>query len=1113
MKGFYRILRSWSGGLLWVVFCLMLNQAGEIMAQVTNGNLRGMVRDSTDAAVSGAKITVIDPKTRFQLTTQSGASGEFMVPNLPPGSYEVKVEAADFASLLMLNIQVELNRTTDIVARLEPGSITNFIDVTGETAGLVQMTSNDLARSFGARQVVELGQSASPGGIYNLALITPGVSSSGGLGIGTGGSVGGQRPRNNNFIVDGIDNNDKSFTGPQIYISPEAVQEFTLLTNQFGAEFTRSNGGQFITVTKSGTNTFHGSAFFFLQNRRLNALGVRQKEQGLTRETMPRFDFSRYGANLGGPVVRDRLFFFTQYEGQQSGTSATAGGVIAPTREGYDLLATIPGLSATNLGVLRTYLPPAPAASPALGSTLIVGGRPIPVGFVSVLRPAFTNQRNLVVNFDFLQSERMTHRTRFVFNRIRGIETSATLPAFFTPLPVDGRLFSYTNVFVVQPNLTHEFRFSFRRHVKDIPTTRLTYPGLDAFPNIQLNDLGINLGPFLESPQFFIENNYQIVDNVTWTLGNHTLKFGTDTRRIISPQSFVQRQRGDYAYLRTESFLRDLSPEFGERSVGVSPYYGNQWIFSAFAQDSWRILPELTFNYGVRYIFQQMPFTTRLQSLNRAASVPGLIEFREPTTQKTNFSPVIGLVYAPDFSSGILKRIFGSSGESAIRAGFSTGYDVMFDQLYILVLPPQFVQNRNVEVPGVPGFFANGAISPVPTPVSQDPAVLRPITSAWIADQKLPYSITWTLGVQRQFLKNWGLEIRYVGTRGVNLTTQNRLNRQPRVTPDNFIPTFLTPPPPAQLAGLRTLAQVTAARPNFVPAFANAGFNRNNISAFLPNGNSIYHGLQVQLQKRLAQNYRVGLGYTFSRLIDDSTAEIFNTVLASRRVQDFQNLRPERAVSLLDSTHRLVVTADYDVPWFTKHPNRWVRALVGGFSLSGVYTYETGKPFTARSGVDSNLNGDNAGDRTIINLNGQRGVGSGVRAINAAGNPVPIGDPSTVAYVAINPRAQYIVAGPGALANSGRNTLRVPSINNIDLFVRKNFAIRDNLRVQFRADFFNAFNHPQFIPGSVNGVNPVTTTGTVINRFTIASDSFFNRPRATFDNKPRTIQLALRIDF
>lgn len=348
-----------------------------------------------------------------------------------------------------------------------------------------------------------------------------------------------------------------------------------------------------------------------------------------------------------------------------------------------------------------------------------------------------------------------------------------------------------------------------------------------------------------------------------------------------------------------------------------------------FAQDSWRIRPELTFNYGFRYSYQQVPFTARLQRLNSAASVPGLISFNSPAEQTTNFAPVIGLAYAPNFSSGLMNRIFGNPGASSIRAGFSMGYDIIFDNLYILSLPPQFNQTRNVEDPGVPGFLAGGGLPPTPAPVTGTPAQLRAITSSWIPDQKVPYSITWTLGIQRQFLKDWAAEVRYVGTRGVHLLTQNRINRQPRVTPQNSLPTFLSNPTPAQLAGLPTLSQVIAARSNFVPAFAAAGFNAGNLVAFLSNGNSTYHGLQLQVQKRLTQNYSVNLAYTFSKLIDDTTAELFSTVLSSRRVQDFQNLRAERSLSLLDSTHRLAITANYDLPFFLNSPNPWLRSLLG----------------------------------------------------------------------------------------------------------------------------------------------------------------------------------------
>jgi hypothetical protein len=208
---------------------------------------------------------------------------------------------------------VSVNQSTDLPVQLSPGQVTETVTVTAGGVELVDTTSANLSKAFSSRQVVELAQTTagpagSPAGVNNLALLAPNVTSSGGVGVGTGGSVGGQRPRNNNFMVDGVDNNDKSVTGPQSYISPEEVAEFTLLQNQFSAEFARSNGGNFLTVTKSGTNDFHGTAYGFFRNRYLNALDTIQKNAGVTRNKsdgdlfMPRTDYFRGGFNIGGPL-------------------------------------------------------------------------------------------------------------------------------------------------------------------------------------------------------------------------------------------------------------------------------------------------------------------------------------------------------------------------------------------------------------------------------------------------------------------------------------------------------------------------------------------------------------------------------------------------------------------------------------------------------------------------------------------------------------------------------------------------------------------------------------------------------------------------------------------
>ena len=299
---------------LFALACAVSSQA-----QVTTGGVRGVITDPNGAAVTNAKVTITKRSTQTSNTTQTSGSGQFEFNNLLVGEdYEVNVEAAGFKVLTLSDVKVRLNQITDLSAELTIGTIGESVTVTSGGTELVETTTANLSKSFTGRQVVELAQTnvggAFGGGVNNLALIAPNVSTSGGVGVGSGGSVGGQRPRNNNFMVDGVDNNDKSVTGPQVYVSPEVVAEFSLLQNQFSAEFGRSNGGQFLTVTKSGSNEFHGSAYGFARNRYLNALDTRQIEDGFVREKnvpgtqfMPRLDLFRGGANLGAPVYFPRF--------------------------------------------------------------------------------------------------------------------------------------------------------------------------------------------------------------------------------------------------------------------------------------------------------------------------------------------------------------------------------------------------------------------------------------------------------------------------------------------------------------------------------------------------------------------------------------------------------------------------------------------------------------------------------------------------------------------------------------------------------------------------------------------------------------------------------------
>jgi hypothetical protein len=1106
-------------------------------AQQTTGAIRGIVTDPNGAVVPGAKVAISSEKLNYRSETTTSSDGEYEFRDVLPGEYQITIEAANFKALTLTDVRAELNKTTDVPAQLQTGQITETVNVSAGGAELVETTTTQLSKSFNERQVVELAQTnvggAFGGGVNNLALLAANVSSSGGVGVGSGGSVGGQRPRNNNFMVDGVDNNDKSVTGPSNYVSPENVAEFSLIQNQFSAEYGRSNGGQFITITKSGTNDYHGSFYGFFRNRFLNALDTTQKTSGIVRENpppagkafLPRSDFFRGGANFGGPLPlprfgedgpsffrgTDKIFFYAAYERLQQGGAAAPGGITTPTAAGFALINTIPGLSANNLGIFNLYTPVAPTND---AGTISVAGRTIPIGNVTFPSPNFLKFNNVVTNFDYNQSTKTTHRWRLNVTNNVGIDTTANLPVFFDSVPNKQRLFSYSMFHTFTSNLSNEARLAYRRTETTFPVPDFPFPGLDVFPNVALDDIGLDIGPNGNAPQFNIENNYQVVDNVTYLWGNHSLKFGADFRKVISPQSFVQRQRGDYRYSTLERFLQDISPDLlAQRSVGASPYYGDQKILYSFVQDDWRIRPNVTLNLGLNHSYQEVPKGAKLQSVNAISSAPGLLEFREPKAQLKNFSPKFGIAYSPNFTEGLLGRIFGNNGKSSIRAGFSMAYDYVFDNLYILSLPPQANQTVDINpAASIPNFLANGGIRNVPAPLGNDVAAARAATSAFIPDQEVPYSLTWTLSIQRQLRTNWSLELRYLGTRGIHLLTQNRINVQAAVTSTRFLPTYLSAPTQAQLDALPlTLDQLLAIADNpIVPAYDAAGFNGNFIVTFLPNGNSTYHGASATLVRRFADGLQGTAAYTWSHLIDDTTAEVNSTVLSPRRVQDFQDLRPERADSALDRRHRFVMSALYELPWFRNSSNKFVRTVLGGFNFAGTWTLESGEKATVLSGTDSNLNADAASDRTIRNPNGVRDTASLVTALtNSQGN--------VVAYLANNPNAEYIRAAFGARANSARNTLQLPGINNVDFSILKNFRFGEgSKKIQLRADFFNVFNHPQYIPGSVNDIQPVATvTVAPVNTVNAANlnNKLFNHPDRVFPSNARVIQMALRFDF
>ncbi len=1089
---------------IFAVTALVLLLASFAVGQAVSGDLVGLVVDKTGAVVPNAAITVVNEGTNVKASTTTNAGGEYRFSNLPIGLYDVTASATGFGAETVKGVTVDLNKANNARITLGLGEVATTVDVT-DVAPAIDTTTAQVSTTYDTKQAQDLPTASVGLGVLNLSLLQSGVGSSGGVGAGTGPSVGGQRPRNNNFTIEGVDNNDKGVTGPLTYVPNDAVGNFTLLQNQFSPEFGHSTGGQFNTVILSGTNSFHGRAYEYLQNRNFNAIDVSRKNQGITKN--PRYDNNRFGGQIGGPIFRNKLFFFANYEYQPIGQASTpASAVFAPTAAGFATIGGIPGLSANNISVLKQYATAPTACVKGVAScpgTVLVSGVPVQVGVLPIVAPNFSNSRALITSMDYNISDSDQIRGRYIYNKTAFIDTSAQLPVFYTSLPVSSHLANISEFHTFTPSVNNELRLGFNRYGYNYSVPNFKFPGLDAFPNVAVDNLGLNIGPDPNAPQFSEQNFYQVVDNVSWIKGKHSFKFGAEGRKYISPQKFIQRARGDYEFDTLNNFLNDATPVFAERSFGTVGYSGDQIAFYSFVNDVWKVLPNFTLNLGLRHEYTTVPVGQRQQSLNAVASVPGLITFAAPHANKTNFMPRIGFAWT-----------IGSKGDTAIRGGFGIGYDVSYDNIGVLSRPPQIgatadcpdAANPGCPAAGAP-FLGSGGIKPSgQTGISVlTAAQARAATSSYLPPiQQLPYSEQWNLGIQHSFLTNYTVEVRYLGSRGIHLDAQNRLNIQPRVDSTHFLPTYLSAPTQAQLDALPNTLTTIKARSNILPAFAAAGFT-NPIVGFLPLGASNYNGLATQLNRRFSNGLQFQAAWTWSHTIDNGTADFFSTVIAPRRPQDFQNVANDRGNSVLDHAHRVTMQVIYDVPFF-KGGNWFQRNILGNYEIAPIYTYQTGEWATVQSAQDANLNGDNAGDRTIINPAGVKGTGSDTKALlNSAG--------VTVAYLALNPNAQYIKARPGTITNGGRNTLQINPIDNIDLNILKRLSVNERMKFELGAQFLNLFNHPQFIPGSINQINSIGVTDATTKSYLTAGSAIFNQPQVTFPSNSRTLQLSLKFIF
>jgi hypothetical protein len=1106
-----------------------------LFGQAISGDIVGMVKDPSGAVVAGATIEATNLATGLKKTETSSSSGEFHFVNLPAGHYSLQAQSGNLKGGYA-DVEVTLNKIATANIQTSIAGTATTVEVTGEVTTIDTTTAN-IGTTFEAKESADLPTTSTGSGVLNLSLLNAGVATTGGIGVGSGPSVSGQRPRNNNFTVEGVDNNSISVTGPLIQIPNDAVEQFTVLQNDYSPEFGHSSGGQFNQTVKSGTNQFHGRLYEYFQNRNLNAIdsqeALSQVSNGL-KPSNPRYDNNRFGGQFGGPIIKNKLFFFTDWEYNPVGLTGTASTACAPTAAGYAALAGLfPG--SNNLATLQKYI--APAGSQATSASDICAGynvssgligvsqvtqgteslswgpgtqfTNIPIGDVGFAGPSYQNFLNTANSFDWNISDKDQVRGRLGYTRYSAIDNAAQDPTFWTTTPQRYWLATLSEYHNFGPNVNNEFRFGFNRYAQAYPVGPQTFPGLSVFPNLQFFELnGLQLGPDGNAPQGTIQNLYQFVDNVTWVKGKHAFKFGGEFRYYISPQTFTQRVRGDYEWAFLSDYLNDFAPnsstDFAQRSAGDVVYYGNRKAVYAYGGDTWRITPKFTFTYGVRYEYTGNPLAENsLQPLNSISNVPGLITFAAPTTQKANFMPRVGLAYAPDPNT-------------SIRAGFTMANDVLFDNLGLLSLPPQVQQTCTTQDPGTGGqtpscfwsdnhFLAAGGLPSLPSPIT-DPLAARGATGGFIPNQKLPYTETFNVGVQHIFANKYTVEVRYVHTRGIDLPVQDQINKNSVVTASNSLPTYFVAPSQATLDALPlTLADLKANHSAFLQDFYNNGFT-STITSYQPYGGSKYDGLQTQVTRNFTNGLQFQAAWTWSHATDNSTAEVFSTVLTPRRPQNSQCLACDWSTSAYDRRHRVTLQAIYDVPFYKSSSNWMMKNVVGNWEIAPIYTFQSPEYATCQSGADANLNGDAAPDRCLYNPAGATNTTSSV-------TPLTNSDGGTVAYLVTDPTAQYIKAGPGAFATTPRNTLAAPHINNFDLTFLKRLNITERQVIEFQFQATNIFNHAQYVPGYISDIAPLGYTGGNVRDVLLAGSSTFNNWSSAFSNHPRNLVLVLKYSF
>ncbi|MGB9402050.1 MAG: TonB-dependent receptor [Candidatus Acidiferrales bacterium] len=1058
--------------LVSIIFLVMT--AGVAFAQSNAGEIAGSVHDPQGAVVPGAAITITNAATGLTRNATTADNGLFRFPALPAGTYALSAEKSGFAAAKLERIEVLVDEiaTVDVALALAQSTQT----VTVESS--VTLTDTETAHLGGVINEAQVTTLPLNGRNFaQLALLNAGVSASGGGGGQQGGEGGvsgyssnGQRSTSNNFMVDGVDNNNYEAGSVAQLPSIDSIQEFQVQTNNYAAEYGRSSGSIVNLVTKSGTNQLHGSVYEFFRNNVLDARNFFADPAFAA----PALRLNQFGATLGGPIQKDKTFFFGNYEGfrQVAGitnltnvaTDAERGGLFFNPATGLNQQVTV---NPTSAQLFKLFPEP---------NTTESGGN-----FVS--SPNLTNSTDqYMIKVDHqlshgLLTARYSYTGATIFYPFQPGQGTTAVPGYGVDDKETTHLASLGHTWFISPSNLNEFRFGFTR------VTGFTYNqtgpqaadygfntgwpanspiGLGDIPNITFSgglvsgvESTSNLGASGNNPAGNWINTLQWVDNFSHITPRHEWKFGGEVRNIRDNRVYDLYFNGQLGFTGSANLEGIPNPlvDFAEglpssslQFVGNSGRSYRTTSYDFFAQDKFKLRPNLTLTYGLRYELNTVlhdatgrsstwrpnlytqPLPPNADQTNLAQlQLSGIATQRQLgglyDGDHNNFAPRVGLAWA-----------LGKSQETVLRAGYGIFYDTVFGNI-----PGNVMLNP----PYLPDYY----ISSPTYPMSFGPSGF-PVITITPANLPTPYSQAWNLDVQHQLPEKVLIDVAYVGTTGTHLPRFRQIDQA--YTTQAEINT-LTPNVVTRLEDLGLpmgaamfLSQNIALMPTIVrgPYFGFAQIFEAEDSM-----SSNYNALQVKVDKQFTRGLSFGAAYTYSKSIDGAS-DFFGSGANGTTIfpQNNYDTAAEKGLSDFDIRHRFVFNYIYSFPNMKSMWSAIPDRLGNGWQISGIVTAQTGQPFSVLTGAD------------------ESSTGLGDDRANVSGNPNS--GPHTVAEYFNT--ADFSLNAPLTFGDSGRNIVIGPKFVNVDFALMKNTELTERLKMQFRTEFFNILNHPNFaLPNNV----------------------------------------------